>query len=103
MLKAAFIFVAPGANSTEHRSVIATPAVELTTLGVSDYQAAVAAVKELVAQGTAAIELCGGFGHEGVALVKQAAGTQTAVGAVRFDAHPGLAGKSGDDVFSKAK
>jgi hypothetical protein len=99
MLKAAFIFVAPEANSQKHRSVIATPAVELTALGVSDYPAAVAAVKELVDQGITAIELCGGFGHEGVAQIKQAAGKQAAVGVVRFDTHPGLAGKSGDDVF----
>jgi tryptophan synthase alpha subunit len=99
MLKAAFIFVAPKANSKEHRSFVATPEVELTTVGVSDYEAAVEAAKELVGQGIAAIELCGGFGIEGVAQVKKAVGAKVAVGVVRFDNHPGLQGKSGDELF----
>ncbi|HWR44166.1 DUF6506 family protein [Sporomusa sp.] len=99
MLKAAFVFVAPEANSKQHRSVITTPAVELTVVGVSDVQSAVAAVEELVEQGIGAIELCGGFGHQGVAAVKKAANKKAVVGVVRFDVHPGLDGKSGDDVF----
>ncbi|QDR81603.1 DUF6506 family protein [Sporomusa termitida] len=99
MLKAAFIFIAPEADSEQHRAVIATPAVALTVVGVSDVRAAVAAVGELVEQGISAIELCGGFGHEGVAAVNKAARKQAVVGVVRFDVHPGLAGKSGDDVF----
>jgi hypothetical protein len=99
MLKAAFIFIAPEANSKQHRSVIMTPQVELTTIGVSDYLSAVAVVEELIVQGIGAIELCGGFGHEGVAAVKKAAKNQAAVGVVRFDIHPGLGGKSGDALF----
>ena len=99
MLKAAFIFVAPESDSKQHRSVIATPAVELTTVGVKDYQAAVETAKELVAQGIVAIELCGGFGIEGVAAVKKAVAGKAAVGVVRFDNHPGLEGKSGDELF----
>lgn len=99
MLKAAFIFIAPEADSRQHRAVIATPAVELTVVGVRDIRSSVAAVAELVGQGIEAIELCGGFGHEGVAAVKKAAQQRAVVGVVRFDIHPGLAGKSGDDVF----
>lgn len=99
MLKAAFIFVAPEADSKQHRSVITTPAVELTVVGVSNVQSAAMVVEELVEQGIGAIELCGGFGHEGVAAVKKAAGKKAVVGVVRFDIHPGLEGKSGDDVF----
>ncbi|MDF2573080.1 MAG: hypothetical protein K0R55_4684, partial [Sporomusa sp.] len=95
MLKAAFVFVAPEANSKEHRSIIATPAVELTVVGVSDYKSAVKAVGELVEQGIVAIELCAGFGHEGVAAVKKAVNNKAVVGVVRFDVHPGLEGKSG--------
>ena len=99
MLKAAFIFVAPDADSSQHRSLIATPAVELTVVGVSNVRSAVTVVEELVEQGIGAIELCGGFGHEGVAAVKKAANNKAVVGVVRFDIHPGLAGKSGDDIF----
>ncbi len=71
-LKAAFIFVAPGADASKHKAVVNTPEVTLTTVGVSDYAQAEAAAKDLVSQGIGAIELCGGFGTEGVARIKRA-------------------------------
>ena len=99
MLKAAFVFIAPEANSKQHRSIITTPAVELTVVGVGDYKSAVKTVEELVEQGIGAIELCAGFGHEGVAAVKKVVSNKAIVGVVRFDVHPGLEGKSGDELF----
>lgn len=99
MLKAAFMFIAPEADSRQHRAVVETKAVALTVVGVKDYQAAEVAAKELAAAGIAAIELCGGFGVEGTARVKQAVGGKIAIGVVRFDGHPGLGNKSGDELF----
>lgn len=99
MLKAAFIFVAPEADPEQHRAVVKTPAVELTVIGVKNYGEAEATVKKLVAMGIGAIELCGGFGHAGVARIAQVAGEGVPVGVVRFDIHPGLGGKSGDILF----
>jgi len=98
-LKAAFVFVAPEAEATKHRAVIETPVVELTVVGVKNYAEAVAVSRELAEQGIVAIELCAGFGVEGVAAVKKAVGNKAAVGVVRFDTHPGLEFKSGDDIF----
>ncbi len=98
-LKAAFVFVAPEADAAKHRAVIETPVVELTVVGVKNYAEAVDAAKSLVDEGIVAIELCAGFGVEGVAAIKQAVGVKAAVGAVRFDNHPGLEFKSGDDIF----
>jgi len=98
MLRAAFIFIAPEADAKQHRSTVATPMVELTVVGVKNYEAACQTVKELVAQGNGAIELCGGFGIEGTAAVKKAI-PGIPVGVVRFDGHPGLNGKSGDELF----
>ena len=98
-LKAAFIFLAPGADARKHRSLIETPGVELMVVGVPDYSSAEALTAELIAEGVAAIELCGGFGHAGVARIALAAQGRAAVGVVRFDSHPGLEGKSGDTVF----
>jgi hypothetical protein len=98
-LKAAFIFVAPGADASKHNSIVETPEVLLTVIGVGDYAQAEAAAKKLVDDGIGAIELCGGFGAEGVARVKRAVGNKAVVGAVRFDNHPGLGGKSGDEIF----
>lgn len=98
-LKAAFIFVAPDADSAKHRAVVDTPVVKLTAVGVKDYAEAAKVAEELVADGCAAIELCGGFGLEGAALVKKAVAGKAAVGVVRFDNHPGLGFKSGDDLF----
>lgn len=98
-LKAAFIFVAPEADAAQHRAVVNTPVVELTVVGVKNYADAVAVAKKLVEEGIAAIELCAGFGVEGVAEIKKAVDGKAAVGVVRFDNHPGLGFKSGDDMF----
>ena len=98
-LKAAFIFVAPEADPARHRTEIVTPQVTLATIGVKDYQAAVQVARELVRDGFVAIELCGGFGIEGTAAVKRSVEGKAAVGVVRFDNHPGLEFKSGDELF----
>ncbi|AOY78293.1 DUF6506 family protein [Clostridium formicaceticum] len=101
-LKAAFIFVAPEADASKHRAVIKvikTSVVSLTVVGVKDYKEAIEVTKELVEQGITVIELCGGFGLEGVAAVKKAVKGKADVGVVRFDHHPGLQFKSGDEIF----
>jgi hypothetical protein len=99
-LQAAFIFLAPGADPSKHRSVVRTPDVELTVVGVANYADAERVARSLVDQGIVAIELCGGFGIAGTARIAQAVAGKAAVGAVRFDGHPGLGGKSGDLVFN---
>ena len=48
---------------------------------------------KLAGQGVKALELCAGFGNEGLARISNA------VGAVRFDFHPGFDFKSGDELF----
>lgn len=98
-VKAAFLFVAPEADPTIHRSVIDSPVVELTVVGVKDYNEAVIAAKKMVEDGIVAIELCAGFGNEGVAAIAKAVKGKAAVGAVRFDFHPGFNFKSGDALF----
>lgn len=101
ILKAAFVFIAPEADPTEHRQWIQTPAVHLLTVGVKDYEQAVAICKSLVDnEGVAAIELCAGFGNWGTALVVEAVGSSVPVGVVRFDVHPGLGNVSGDSIFT---
>lgn len=45
------------------------------------------------------MELCAGFGNEGIARIQRAVGPDVAVGAVKFDFHPGLGFKSGDALF----
>ena len=58
-----------------------------------------AAAAEMAEAGCGAIELCGGFGIRGTYLVEQAVAGKARVGAVRFDLHPGLENKSGDELF----
>jgi len=98
-LKAAFIFLADGANSATDRQLVSTPSVDLTVVGAADYADAEEVAKGLVAGGIAAIELCGGFGVVGTARIAKVVAGKAAVGVVRFDGHPGLDGKSGDAVF----
>ena len=99
MLNAAFIFLAPEADPSVHRSTINTPENNLTTIGVSTLAQAAEAAKEMVDKGCTAIELCGGFGIRGTYMVDQAVQGRARVGSVRFDIHPGLDNKSGDEVF----
>lgn len=99
-LKAAFIFLAPQADAAEHRATVRTPQVDLTVVGVADYAEAERVAKSLVDEGMGAIELCGGFGVVGAARIARAVEGKAAVGVVRFDAHPGLGGKSGDAIFA---
>lgn len=98
-VNAAFIFVAPEADSKLHRTVVDTPVVNLTVVGVKDYEEAKAVAVELVEQGVKALELCAGFGNEGLAMISKAVGGKASVGAVRFDFHPGFDFKSGDELF----
>jgi hypothetical protein len=99
VLKAAFIFVAPDADPQFHRQWIETPKVHLLSVGVRDYAQAAATARQLVEDGIAAIELCGGFGNKGTAMICDAVEGKIPVGVVRFDIHPGLGNASGDRLF----
>ena len=98
-MKAAFMFLAPGTDPKKHRSIVVTEAVEVITVGVASYDAAVEEVEALIQEGVVAIELCGGFGHVGTARIVEAARSRAAIGVVRFDIHPGLDNQSGDGIF----
>lgn len=100
-LQAGFIFLAPEADFSKDHQTIDTKEVSLTVIGSSNYTDAVKAAVELEKKGVNAIELCGGFGIEGVAKIKQAVSRNIAVGVVRFDSHPGLENKSGDELFDE--
>ena len=82
MLNAAFIFIAPEADPETHRATVKTPEITLTSIGVSTFEEGAAAAKEMVDKGCTAIV------HG-----------RARVGSVRFDIHPGLDNKSGDEVF----
>ncbi|RYL86823.1 DUF6506 family protein [Sporolactobacillus sp. Y61] len=99
-VKAAFIFIGPEINTDEARALIDTPVIKLKVIGVRTYDEAVKAAVALADEGVTAIELCGGFGNIGTGKIARAVKGKAEVGVVRFDHHPGLGHKSGDDVFS---
>ncbi|GMB00496.1 DUF6506 family protein [Pelosinus sp. IPA-1] len=98
-LKAAFIFIAPENDEKIHNAIINAPVVQLHVVGVENYQEGELVARRMVEQGIEAIELCAGFGIEGVAKIKAAVKGKAIVGVVRFDNHPGFEFKSGDDLF----
>lgn len=98
-VEAAFLFIAPNTDKNKHKALIQTEILNLNVVGVSTYTEACEVAKQLVAGGVKAIELCAGFGNEGVALVKRAVENKAYVGAVKFDCHPGFDFKSGDEIF----
>jgi hypothetical protein len=97
--KAAFVFIGPESDPAKHRSVIKTPFAEITTVGVHDYATAETVVTALLEDGISAIELCAGFGMEGVARIAKIAKGKATVGVVRFDLHPAFEHRSGDALF----
>lgn len=98
-INAAFMFIAPEVDYKIHRTMLDTPVVNLTVIGVKNYDEAEAVAIDLVNQGVKAIELCAGFGNEGIGRISKAVASKASVGAVKFDYHPGLDFKSGDQLF----
>ncbi|HBF5711871.1 TPA: DUF6506 family protein [Clostridioides difficile] len=98
-VNAAFIFIAPEVDYKTANSIIETPTVNLTVIGVSNYSEAEIIVQNLIDRGITAIELCAGFGNEGIARIAKVAKGKASVGAVKFDYHPGFNFKSGDTLF----
>ncbi|MBQ3775057.1 MAG: hypothetical protein II847_02880 [Ruminobacter sp.] len=99
-VEAAFIFVAPKTDRTVHKCDIDTEILNLHVVGVGSYAEGVEVARELVENGVKVIELCAGFGNEGVAMITRAVHGKAKVGAVKFDCHPGLDFKSGDELFA---
>ena len=122
----AFIYVAPGCNPAKERAVVEGDSINMNVVGCATYAEAEEIAKEMVAKGCTAIELCAGFGNEGIARIKRAVGPGIffitgitgsilaiwlkmppvifpavciAVGAVKFDFHPAFGFKSGDEMF----
>jgi hypothetical protein len=100
-LQMAFVYTVPDGDPTKHRAKISKSALlDMTVVGVKDYAQGAQVAKGLAKQGVQAIELCGGFGHVGAAKVAQAVGEGVMVGVVRFDCHPSMGFKSGDQFFN---
>lgn len=97
--KAAFIFIAPGVDSKKNNHEFTSEGISLSAVGVSSYEEAVSVAKGLVDNGVGAIELCAGFGNQGVAMITKAVDGKANVGVVRFDNHFGFNHKSGDEIF----
>ncbi|NQU99562.1 MAG: hypothetical protein HQ538_02390 [Parcubacteria group bacterium] len=99
-LRIAFMYVAKNADPVKHRQIVPSPEqVEMNIIAVKDFVQAEAVAEELVKEGIKIIELCAGFGHKSVARIVQAVRGNAKIGVVRFDCHPALGGKSGDEFF----
>jgi hypothetical protein len=97
--KVAFIFIAPENDPDQHCAVIDSPVIELSVVGVKNYDEAEKVALDLVEAGITAIELCAGFGSEGTARIAMAVKGKAVVGVVRFDLHPAFDNQSGDALF----
>ncbi|WP_159566644.1 DUF6506 family protein [Budvicia diplopodorum] len=96
IIKAAFIFTSPKADPTIHNGWVKTEGVHLKTVAVASYQQGCDILDDLYEEGIRTVELCAGFGHQGVALMVKAAKGRMQVGVVRFDTHPLMGFCSGD-------
>jgi len=71
----------------------------MIVIGVKNYQVACEEAVKVADEGVILLELCGGFGTVGHAMVTQAVKGKCQVGVVRFDNHPGFDGDTGDSRF----
>lgn len=95
----AFIYVAPDTDPQKHNVMLPGSFLTLHVVGCSNYDQAAQIAKELVDKGCTAIELCAGFGNEGIAKIQKSVGPHIPVGAVKFDLHPLFGFTSGDQQF----
>ncbi len=98
MFNCAFIYIAEGISHEEQHAYIPGSSINMQVVGVGTYEEAVEVAKTLADAGADAIELCAGFGYEGTAMIKEAV-PGIPVGSVKFDFHPAMGWKSGDDLF----
>lgn len=99
MFNCAFMYINENCNpETDHVYIPSDCGIAMQVIGVSNYNEAEKAARKLAEAGADAIELCPGFGIEGVYRVKKAApGVQ--IGASRFDFHVAMDCQSPDDIF----
>lgn len=99
IFKAAFIFISPDADVVKHVSWVKIKEIHVKMIAVPDYKRGGEILDGLYLEGIQAIELCAGFGHQGVASMVIASAGRMPVGVVRFDNHPCLDNISGDNLF----
>lgn len=94
--KVCWMFVNKEITEGVKRQVMCYGNSEMHTVGVNSYEKAAETAKALLEEGVVMIELCGGFGNIGVAMVTEAVEGKIPVGVIRFDNHPGYDNESGD-------
>ena len=87
-LRIGFILISPNADPCRDRACIENSDATFLFFTVSSYTMAEQYAKALVAVGCESIELCPGFGNEGVGRIQKAVGPYVPVGVVRFDLYP---------------
>ena len=98
--KITFMYVTKNGDPGKHSMIVPSPEhIEMNIVAVKDIKQAEEVAKKLVKNGVKIIELCGGFGHQGVARIAKAVNGKAKIGVVRFDCHPALSGNSGDDIY----
>ena len=100
MIQCWYLYIFGGLDPAVHRAEIPSEEFTMTVIGCGSYEQAEQAALEMVRKGCPVIEVCPGFGHEGVARLQKAVGPEIPVGVVRFDLHPCIQNRSGDSVFA---
>ncbi|MFA7662093.1 MAG: DUF6506 family protein [Anaerovoracaceae bacterium] len=96
--KVCFMFVSASITDTIRTEMEYGPGM-MIVIGVKNYQVACEEALKVAEEGVILLELCGGFGTVGHAMVTQAVKGKCQVGVVRFDNHPGFDGDTGDSRF----
>lgn len=82
--KFGFIVTGAGYDPDRHRAIMASEGLETIMIGVSKPEQGVAVALEMLENGIQLLELCGGFGPAGTALILEAVRGRIPVGAVAY-------------------
>lgn len=81
-----YIFLGPGLDPQQHRSIIKTDKLTFSAIGI-DFKhkdKVIEVAKEAIANGAQMIELCGGFGPIWIAKISEAINNSVPVGSVAY-------------------
>lgn len=87
-LRVGMLLITENADPTRDHTYIDNDDLTLLIITVNSYTMAEQYARALVAAGCQSIELCPGFGNEGVGRIQKAVGPYVPVGVVRFDLYP---------------
>ena len=100
-LRIGFLLITAHADPLRDSTFVENPDATILFIFVNSYSQAEHYAKALASIGCDTLELCPGFGNEGVGRIQKAVGPYIPVGVVRFDTFPPYGAAHSPDWYQK--